>query len=818
MPMRRGVGLAIGAALFLLVGRLAAGVYADYQWYAALDAVDAWQLRVINVSVLRTLAFVVGGGFAFVNLWAIRRSVASVILPRRLGNIEIGEEVPGSLLLGAVLAGSLVCGVAFAVPAADWMSFVLAQVGSAVNEADPYVRADIGVWMFWFPFEHAVQRWLTLVVSSLTIVVVLLYAMTPSLRWGRGELLVTAWVRRHFALLAAAALVLLGWMFRLDAFDLLLNGTGPGGAFSAADQQFGIPVATILAYACVGAAFVVGWAGWSGQPRLALAVLTIILLLTPTLRWVVPNVVGLTGPSVDAEESVRAYEATRAGFTRRAFALDRIRLLPESLTARSALDIAGLPVWDPAVLSRAIGRSRGFGGLVGAMPVVVGPTGATLLTVAAPAVTDGTTPPDDRWTILRTLAATTDARGGVLHVDAMGRFPENPESVGSAVVWDGARGSAVVEGTASGVAGAPLDDALVRLAAAWSQQDLRLLGAAEPGSVLVRRRDVRERVQALVPFLMQGTTVVPIVDGDSLVWSVELFTVSRSFPLSRPLTTSEGPVRYLAHAATAFVAARTGRVTIVPVSDAEADPILRAWLKKLPRTLGATRVIPRSIAEQLPPVVSGAEWQAEVFAAVGLRGDAGRRRHIPALDGSDTVLASRHHTPTWWSPLTAGAWTQPVLQGDDALSGVLVATGGRERALFWHPLADTTRRWSTSLDSLAAEGGAGNAVVAGRVRAIPLAGGALTLVQPFYNWPREGAPQVRRVAVHGAEGLRGGASLAAALGAPATQGPVPADSSDVAARARELYDALRTALQRGDWLAFGSAFDALGTLLERPRR
>jgi uncharacterized membrane protein (UPF0182 family) len=83
MTMRRGVGLAIVAALLLIGGRVGAGWYAEYQWYAALDATDAWRVRVVNGAVLRLTAFVVGSVLTFVNLWAIRRSVASVILPRR---------------------------------------------------------------------------------------------------------------------------------------------------------------------------------------------------------------------------------------------------------------------------------------------------------------------------------------------------------------------------------------------------------------------------------------------------------------------------------------------------------------------------------------------------------------------------------------------------------------------------------------------------------------------------------------------------------------------------------------------------------------
>jgi hypothetical protein len=47
---------------------------------------------------------------------------------------------------------------------------------------------------------------------------------------------------------------------------------------------------------------------------------------------------------------------------------------------------------------------------------------------------------------------------------------------------------------------------------------------------------------------------------------------------------------------------------------------------------------------------------------------------------------------------------------------------------------------------------------------------------------------------------------------------VPVASGDVTERARALYDALRSALQRADWVGFGEALDALGALLDRPRR
>jgi len=38
------------------------------------------------------------------------------------------------------------------------------------------------------------------------------------------------------------------------------------------------------------------------------------------------------------------------------------------------------------------------------------------------------------------------------------------------------------------------------------------------------------------------------------------------------------------------------------------------------------------------------------------------------------------------------------------------------------------------------------------------------------------------------------------------------------ARATRLYEAMRDAMRRGDWTAFGEAYDALGALLGRAPR
>ena len=109
MRARRWIVVAVTATAFLLVlGRVLSGWYVDAEWYAALGAAELWRAKAANLVLIRGGLFLVGTLFVFGNLYAVRYSVQSLVLPRRVGNLEIGEEVPGRVLVAVVaLAWSL---------------------------------------------------------------------------------------------------------------------------------------------------------------------------------------------------------------------------------------------------------------------------------------------------------------------------------------------------------------------------------------------------------------------------------------------------------------------------------------------------------------------------------------------------------------------------------------------------------------------------------------------------------------------------------------------------------------------------------------
>jgi uncharacterized membrane protein (UPF0182 family) len=124
-------------------------------------------------------------------------------------------------------------------------------------------------------------------------------------------------------------------------------------------------------------------------------------------------------------------------------------------------------------------------------------------------------------------------------------------------------------------------------------------------------------------------------------------------------------------------------------------------------------------------------------------------------------------------------------------------------------------RWSAVLDRLRSVDSTGVGVrdgplTPGRVRAVPVRNG-IGFVQPKYRWRPQTVPALSRVAL-----LVGDTAQSIVPGNGILRSTEPlAAPVDIKSTAASLYAAMRAALQRGDWGAFGRAFDALGRVLAK---
>jgi uncharacterized membrane protein (UPF0182 family) len=816
---RRGwlVGGVAAVAALLLVGRVVAGWYVDFLWYQALGALDLWRARAVDLLLLRGAAFVVGTLFVFLNLYAVRHSVVSLVLPRRVGNLEIGEEVPGRYLLAIVVALSVGLGLLLALPHGDWASVDLVRRGEPFRESDPYFQFDLAFWVYWLPLEAEFHLWALIALLAVTLVVTFLYALTPSLRWEGGRLRVTAYVRRHFFVLGAALLVILGWSYRLDAYRLLLDGSGAMGTFNALDHRVGIPSNLVLALGTVAAAMLLLWAGWFGQLRLAFATVSAVLLLALGLRQLLPPIAERFLTPADQEVRDASYFKTRAGYTRRAYDVDRVAR-PESLPARlGAAALRGAALWDPPALERAVARERRGANVLGSVgweprdgrlrAVLVEQGGGTLGDSGSG---------NESWSAAFVDSDMATEQGGPASSRPLAGDLELPQ----ARVYDGAPGYSIVVDSGGRLAAASLASFGSRLAHAWALQNPSLLraGSAQP-SFVVMHRDVRRRVRRLFPFFEQGGRIAPVVHRDSLFWTVHLYATSEFYPLSDPVRVGNEELRYFRHAAVALVNAHTGRV--IAVSDPAPDPVTLSWTRRFPRLFIAASAIDRTLAERLAPPAEGALLHARLFAHVGPRGDNGPPSHLPRQLGGDTLFSYNAQAPFVDAVSGRLALAYPVLDAAERVRGVVVATGGAEYDVRWEAASPPGPRWGTILDRLhraidsasQGPGGRETPLVRGPVRVLPL-GATRAYVQAAYAWRADGTPSVRLVAVLLGDTVRSGATVASAAGLPMPALPsVPLSPEEFRSRVSALYGEMREALARGDWLAFGTAYDALGRLL-----
>jgi hypothetical protein len=270
---------------------------------------------------------------------------------------------------------------------------------------------------------------------------------------------------------------------------------------------------------------------------------------------------------------------------------------------------------------------------------------------------------------------------------------------------------------------------------------------------------------------------------------------------------------YFRHAAVAIVQGSTGEVVLVP--DTVLDPIAATWVRRLPAIFGTWNGLPSGIRQLLAPPIDGLTAQANAYGrfAKGIEHDAARG--IPVHDGSDAPLAA-DPLPFALPGSHVPALALPLVDQTDRVRGLLIGTGGVSRATVWYPIAAATPRWSAILDRLRSVDSAGSAaregpLAHGRIRAIPLRGG-VAFAQPTYRWRPPNVPSLSRVAFLVGDTAR---SVAPPI-APNTTGVPPASAApaDSKTTAASLYAAMRDALRRGDWAAFGRAFDALGRVLE----
>lgn len=901
MP-RRPARILLGVALAVLVALLAigaaAGLYTDALWYSAVGYSSVFWTRLGIGAVVRVGAAIVGAAVVLVNLWLVTRQLGPVHLRRRYGNLEIAEMVPRSYLVAGIVVASLLAGwwlagLAFGGDASLDMVAWLRQVRWGV--ADPLFGNDLSFYVFSLPAYFRVIDFLVLSVVWSFILLLLGYTLVGAIRWKENRLRVSDPARVHLMVLAAGAVLLLAVRYWIDRYALLLQGNGFQAALGYTDVHARLPARLGLSVLSVLAAGTLVYGAvrrvWL-PPVIALGVLMAGALLAGNLY---PAAIERFRVEPNQLDSERPYIGWSIDYTLRAYGLDQMKRVPyhyqqSPLPGWEALApaVGDLPLWDPEPLETVYNAVQTLYPYYHFADVdfdrYATGSGRTQVAIAAREFApEGLTSASRSWVsthlnpkyirglgdVVSPADAVAPAGGPLFWLQNVDPVIRDSAAAPPAVALDNP--DLFITETASdyvllvpgrGLEGTPGRDyplgvlaggGLRRLAFAWRFGDKNLLfsGDLTGDSRIVFRRSVRERLQALAPFLIWDPDAYPVLMDGHTVWVADGYSAATTFPLSRPVEISGvGAVRYLRNSVKATIDAVTGAVRLYAVG--QPDPVLETYRSIFPGLVAASTAMPPELRAHIryPRLIFNV--QAKIL----------REYHVTNADrfyaGQDVwelppegTSATQTYQPMYTTMRLPGAAaaefllsTPFIARERQSMTALLIARSDAphygELMLYELPrdqqvpgpgqVQSVIEQDPTVSPQLTLWRQAGSDVDLGHLRVVPL-GTRFLYVQPlFLSAQGSPIPELERVivsdgakvamassladAVEALHGMQSGEAAPGGALAPAAEAP----AGDLRARAIELMDRADRALRTGDFAGFGAAWRELRGLLQGTAR
>jgi uncharacterized membrane protein (UPF0182 family) len=154
-----------------------------------------------------------------------------------------------------------------------------------------------------------------------------------------------------------------------------------------------------------------------------------------------------------------------------------------------------------------------------------------------------------------------------------------------------------------------------RLLLAADRGDLGTLPFSDdvnPESRLLMRRNIRERVARLAPFLVYDQDPYVVVGDDGrLSWIMDAFTASNSYPYATHYTLAGEPVNYMRNSVKVVIDAYNGSVTFYDFDD--ADPVLGVYRRMFPGMFKEAAAMPADLRKHVRYPEALFNLQSEVY-------------------------------------------------------------------------------------------------------------------------------------------------------------------------------------------------------------
>ena len=649
------VGVAILAAAWV-AGRVAV-LYADYLWFDALSYADVFMTELWAKAALGTAGFVVTAVWLGGNiLLAARLSPWYRFQIRGLPWIVSAAQL--KRLLGLV-TGAFTLVVAFGYAAgapAYWYDALAFLNRESFGWTAPVLGGDAGVFVFALPVLGALRGYVLAMAVLGVLVAGAAYFIGGAIGWPYTRMTRAATV--HLASLVALGLVVVGFGYWLDRYDLLLSSRGAVFGAGYVDANVRMPVLEFMTWASFAAAAVVLAAGIRMRPKAAGAAVLVLVAAHVIAVWSYPTFQQRFDVEPNELEREMPYFENNIKATRFAFGLEDIEvkpfptagsLTPEDLRgARGTID--NIRLWDWRVLDATYHEIQGLRTYYHFVDADIDRyhigDGYRQVNIAVRELDAGRLQKQGlTWVNLHLLY--THGYGvcasPVNEVTANG-MPELwirdlppvatvPMPLPRAGIYFGeVTHTYVFVRTAQDEFDYPLKDENVytrydgkagvavnswwrRLLFAYYFGDWNILltDSFTPETRVLWARTIQQRIQRLAPYLEFDDDPYPVISDGRLVWLIDTYTRTDRFPYSAPVRFRGQPTNYIRNAVKVAVDAYDGTVTFY-VTDAK-DPIVRVARRIFPSLFRDLAEMPESLRAHIRYPVDLFDVQAEQYLA-----------------------------------------------------------------------------------------------------------------------------------------------------------------------------------------------------------
>ena len=636
---------ALGVLLLFLVLWWTVDFYTNWLWFNQLGFTSV----LIKITLLKASLFIIASAITAIVLainfsLVLKFSRGQSVLPIAPESMRLLVTLIGAGVILTILLTSPIFG---AIAAQRWETFLLLFNRVDFNILDPAFGHDLSFYIVLLSVINFIQGWL-LGLTITTIVASL--ALYITIFGQRGvNLVITPRMLKHLAILGIALMLIIALGHVLDIYNLVLSEEGIVYGANYTDINARLPVLWFLSAIALLSAIGIGISPYYRGLRLMAGALSLWIILTLAMGIAFPLLFQRLQVSPNEFSREEPFIARNITATRAAYQLDQIKesqysangsLNPTAIEEnRDTLD--NVRLWDSQPLQDAYNQLQfmelyyNFLNVDSDRYTVDGRLRQVL--VAARELDSENLPADaQNWVNQRlqythgygvTMSPATEFTQGegrpeffIKDIPIQSRLPINQPEIyyGESPINYTIVNTELPEVNPKteftgydGPGGVLLSSTFRRIAYAWQMRDINILLSDQiaPSSRIQYRRQIRNRVKTVAPFLKLDKDPYPVLDQQGKIWwMLDTYTTTDRYPYSTP--SSEG-FNYIRNSVKATIDAYNGTVTLYIV-DPE-DKLLQMYQRGFPSLFQDISTMPADLRDHIRYPIGLFSTQAQLY-------------------------------------------------------------------------------------------------------------------------------------------------------------------------------------------------------------